>query len=86
MQCVNDRATTTVTLPARFCLSHCMIGGGVKPMMPILNGTSSLLPSAVYASMVLLTMVHGGKIGLPSRALNTLASTSGKCGPAQRFV
>src|SRR3546814_6603038 len=36
--------------------------------------------------MVFVTTVHGLKIGLPSRALYTLASTNGKFGPAQRLV
>ena len=55
-------------------------------MMPIFSGTRIVFPSAVVASMVFVTTVHGLKMGWPSRALSTLANTSGKCRPAQRSV
>ncbi len=54
-----------------------MIGGGVKPMMAILIGTLSWLPSGVNAANLRSMIVHGLKIGLPSRTLFTFASTNG---------
>ena len=58
------------------------MGGGVKPMIATRSGTLAVLPSGSCTAIGLVSMVHGLKMGAPSRVLSTFASTSGKCGPA----
>lgn len=59
-----------------------MIAGGVKPMMPTLTGTVTMLPSGPVAVIWRVMMVYGWNSGARVRTLYTLASTCGKAGPA----
>ena len=55
-------------------------------MIATRNGVRCGVPSAPVTAISLATMVHGLKIGWPSRVENTLLSTSGKSGPAHFSV